>query len=170
MKPSASIVAAGLFAASVFAAPSVQAVTKTIYLSDQGGAACQLSVPTISSEVRPRASGMRNEGSTNAFVICQFTSNSSYAFNYARLDIISIDGKNHTVQCTGMNGDVIYGAKYSTKTYGISTSGYSSFMWLPADFAAANAFGNRYFSATCNLPPGTSIIKVLASSELDVGA
>lgn len=159
-----------LLAASLFAAPSAQAVTQTNYLSDQGGAACQLSVPTTSSKVRPRASGMRNEGTTNEFVICQFTSSAGFSFNYARLDIVSTDGKNHTVQCTGMSGVGGYSAKYSTKTFSIAPENYSDFLWLPADFASVNAFNNRYFSATCNLPPGTSIIRVLASYELDVGA
>lgn len=57
------------FVASVLAALPAQATTMTRTMEDQGGPACQLSVPTTSTQVRPRASGMRNEGTTNAFVI-----------------------------------------------------------------------------------------------------
>lgn len=168
----AALATALLLTAGLFAIPAVLAVTINYHLADQGGPACQLSVPTISSQVRPRASGMRNEGSANAFVICQFASSGGSAFKNASLHIVSTDGKNHSVTCTGMIGEVTYGTKYSTKTFlsGTEPSNYADFLWLPADFASSDVLGSYYFSATCNLPPGASITTLSASYNLDVGA
>jgi hypothetical protein len=51
---------AGAFLVSaLLAVQPADAVNAQRYIQDQGGAACQLSVPTISSQVRPRASFMR---------------------------------------------------------------------------------------------------------------
>ncbi len=170
----AALAMALLLGAGLFTAPAAQAgMILTYYLSDQGGPACQLSVPTTASEVRPRAAGMRNEGSTNAFVICQFSSPVGSAFNTAGLHLVSTDNKNHTTQCTAMAGEVTGEPKYSTKTYTISSdpTAYTDFMWFPADFnSSVGTLGSYYFSVTCNLPPGTSIITLNASYDLDVGA
>ena len=172
MKFSVSIVSACLCAASMFMVPAAQADTMANHaLQDQGGSACQLSVPTTSSEVRPRASGMRNEGSANAFVICQYASPGGSAFTVAHLHLVSTDGKDHAVQCTGMTGDVIYGTAYSTKTHTVISdpATFTDFMWLPADFASAGILGSYYFSVTCNLPPGASISTLWAGYVLNVG-
>ena len=49
---------------------TAHAVTQTRVTQIPAGAACQLSVPTIDTAVRPRATGFRNEGTTSAFTIC----------------------------------------------------------------------------------------------------
>lgn len=159
-----------LLETSLFTSPTAQAITA--YAQDQGGPACQLSVPTTASEVRPRASGMRNEGSTSAFVICQFPSTGGFPYTNATLYIVSIDGKDHTVQCTGMSGYVTYEPKYSTKTYLVASnlSDATDFRWNSDDFGAHSDLGSAYFSVTCNLPPGTSIVKLNASYYAEIGA
>jgi len=145
------------------------AVEKSRELWDQGGPACQLSVPTTSSKVRPRATGMRNEGTVNEFVICQYASTSS-AFKAAYIYFQTIDGANHAVQCTGMRGTSAGGdAFYSTKSGETDTYSYNQLSWLPGDFGETTDFGNAMFSVTCILPAGASLIATQATYAEDVG-
>ena len=46
------------------------AVTLTRMAQVPGGAACQLSIPTVDTTVRAKATGFRNEGKTSAYAIC----------------------------------------------------------------------------------------------------
>lgn len=162
-----------ILVASTMGAAPASAATATRYLFDQGGPACQLSVPTISSKVRPRANGMRNEGTSNEFVICQYTRNGGGSFKYVSISVSPFDGSDHAIQCTAMNGDVVNGTYYSTKTFftGTNPSWYGYAQWTPPDFNQAGAsFANSTTSVTCILPPGASIILVGASYDEDVGS
>jgi len=162
-------IATGIFlAAAASATAPVSAVTMTRYQWDQGGPNCQLSVPTTSTMVRPRATGMRNEGTANEFVICQLSSTSS-AFTSAVVYITTIDGANHTMKCTGVKG-AADAPTYSTKQIDTGTAGYQALTWAPADFGGTTNFGNPIFSVTCTLPGGTAIIATEATYTEDVGA
>ena len=46
-----------------------KAGTEFRYQNAQGGIVCQLSIPTVDTMARAKATGFRNEGTTNAFVI-----------------------------------------------------------------------------------------------------
>lgn len=167
-----TLVATILVAGLLGAAPA-PAATTTRHLFDQGGPACQLSVPTISSKVRPRANGMRNEGTSNEYVICQYTRNGGGFFKYVSISITTFDGIDHDIQCTGMTGDVVNGASYSTKTFstGTNPNWYGYAQWTPSDFGqTGSSFVNSTASVTCILPPGASIILLGASYDEDVGA
>lgn len=164
-----------LIAASLlFLLPAMQsadAVDAQRYIQDQGGAACQLSVPTISSQVRPRASGMRNEGTSNEFVICQYPG----VGNFSEVDmrIESIDGATHNVQCTAVDGDTQVSLVYASKTGSTDAeSGSALLKWFPADFGWTNSpmLYFQDFSVTCILPPGTSIANITAAYKEYVGA
>jgi hypothetical protein len=164
----ASILAGAMLAATLQPA---SAATASRTLWDQGGPACQLSVPTISSLVRPRATGMRNEGTTSQFIICQYASTSD-AFTAAAIYFSTIDGANHNVQCTGMSGTSAGGAAlYSTKNgaTGTNPASYSGIAWSPADFGGTTNFGNSLFSVTCILPAGASIIVTEANYDENIG-
>lgn len=164
------VAAAIVFASAAVATTPATAVEKSRFLWDQGGPACQLSVPTTASQVRPRATGMRNEGTSNQFVICQYASTSS-AFTNAYIYFSTIDGANHAMQCTGMRGTAAGGdAFYSTKSGDTGVAGYSQFTWSPADFGETTDFGNAMFSVTCILPAGASLIATEAIYAEDVGA
>lgn len=154
------------------AASPTQATTVTRVMEDQGGPACQLSVPTTSTQVRPRASGMRNEGTTAAFVICQFAATSS-PFSQAGIVLASIDGADHRLSCTAMSGYPTQKAYYSTFdifVHASDTAG-TSIGWNSAYFDPSLAtLPSRGFSVTCNLPPGMAIVSTLAFYDEDVGA
>ena len=165
-----SVAAATILTVASLATMRANAVEKSRFQWDQGGPACQLSVPTTSSKVRPRATGMRNEGTTNEFVICQYASTSS-SFTSADIYFQTIDGANHAMQCTGMRGTSAGGdAYYSTKNGDTGTGGYSQFSWTPSDFGQTTDFGNAMFSVTCILPAGSSIIATEAIYTEDVGS
>lgn len=151
---------------------STTATTVTRVMEDQGGPACQLSVPTTSTQVRPRASGMRNEGTASAFVICQFAATSS-PFTQAGIVLASIDGADHTLSCTAMSGyptQVAYYSTFSVFVRASDTAG-TSIGWNSGHFdPSLDTLPSRGFSVTCNLPPGMAIVSTLAFYDEDVGA
>jgi len=160
------------FVAGVLATSPAQATTVTRVMEDQGGPACQLSVPTTSTQVRPRASGMRNEGTTSAFVICQFTATST-PFNQASIVLASIDGADHNLSCTGMSGYATQTAYYSTFNIFVraSDTAGTSIGWNSGYFdPSLSTLPSRGFSVTCNLPPGMAIISTFAYYDEDVGS
>jgi hypothetical protein len=173
MKPSQSIALSALAAAWLAAMPA-QAATQYRLLSTPAARLCTLSIPTTDTGVRPKATGFRNEGTTNAFVICAFDS-SPWQIGYAdyestddpelvELYFASIDGKNHAFNCTGVNSwpssGTVVPMQYVVKTGSVSSTGSSaSVSWRPADFGgAANIPTSGSFSVTCLLPPGVSIL------------
>lgn len=163
---------AATLAASLLAAAPAPATTIERIMEDQGGPACQLSVPTTSTQVRPRASGMRNEGTTSAFVICQFTATST-PFTQGGIVLASIDGADHSLSCTAMSGYVTQTAYYSTFNIVVraSDSAGTSVGWNSGYFdPSLSTLPSRGFSVTCNLPPGMAIVSTSAYYEEDVGA
>lgn len=169
----ASLFATTLVAGLLAASPAQAATIERVY-TNQGGPACQLSVPTTSSQVRPRATGMRNEGAGNEFVICQFPSNGT-PFYKAAVTVVTIDGNAHDVQCTGMDGTQLSGTIYSTKTSATGSPGTPKFIyWYTDDFQWPSAptpttFHRPEFSVTCVLPGGAAIESVYGYYTDDVG-
>jgi hypothetical protein len=170
--------------------PSAQAQNIQSRLVTQTGSnMCKLSVPTIDSQVRPRATGFRNEGTTNVFVICPFNSppgatNVISGIADAGVYLCSMDGANHpSVSCTGVNslsGGAMSGIpapQFVVKTNDINTTGgFGAFgvpyWWHPEDFGATGtipSFGGA-FSVTCILPPQVGIKVGFANSNEDVGS
>jgi hypothetical protein len=179
-----AIVAAGFLAsAPADAAPDIR------YVQLNGSGMCTLSVPTTDTRVRPRATGFRNEGTTSAFVICNFTSLPGYdgSLNYGDpqavvLLLYSIDGNDHAVTCTGvtsLQGFASIGAnpqQYVTKTLTVNntTDPYKAagvaFKWLPADFGGTDSIpDDAAFSVTCQLPPQVAINVGIMQGQEEIG-
>ncbi len=160
-----AVLAAAILTAGLAMAPAAQAVTQSRITRQQGGPACQLSVPTTATTVRPRATGIRNEGTTPAFVICQMES-STGNLNQAQVIVSSIDGTARNVSCTAVNGYNVAPAfmqiGYSPKTVATDSSSgiLGVFNWDATDFggaAGADMPNSGFFSVTCLLPPQTAI-------------
>ncbi len=161
-----AVLAAAILTSGLAMAPAAQAVTQSRIMRIQAGPACQLSVPTTATTVRPRATGIRNEGSTSAFVICQ-TDSSTGDLTQVQMYVTSIDGTPRNVTCTGVNGyniaPAVMNIAYSPKTLATdSSSGIAAiFNWDATDFGGAAAGDNMpkggFFSVTCLLPPQTAI-------------
>jgi len=171
MNTTKALMAAVLVAALTATAPTTATTVQRV-MEDQGGPACQLSVPTTSTQVRPRASGMRNEGTTSAFVICQFTATST-PFTQANIVLASIDGADHSLSCTAMSGYVTQTAYYSTFNIFVhaSDTAGTSVGWNSGYFdPSLGTLPSRGFSVTCSLPPGMAIVGTYAFYDEDVGS
>jgi len=144
--------------------------------------ACTLSVPNGDTKVRSKAAGFRNEGATNAFVICGFDnialnvewpyfglSGLPYVgFVKLEIDFSAFDGAAHNFSCTGA-------ARYSpqssmlylTKQVFVDGDG-GAVIFDPSDMGSgAYDLGSASQSVTCVLPPGVAILSV-ASDYGDV--
>ena len=163
---------ATMFIGGLLSATPAHAETRDRATMEQGGAVCQLSVPTISSQVRPRATGMRNEGTSNEFVICHASADAPNGlFSDAAIELTGLDGGNRVVQCTAVSGTVFTNMHYSTKTIftGASPGMYGYLSWTPSDLGGGNTFPSGGFSVTCILPPNASIVSIVTDYAEDVG-
>ena len=179
-----------MLAAGLAVSPTANAVTQARLQTEIGSNMCKLSVPTTDSKVRPRATGFRNEGTTNVFVICTFNSPSgdadgnSGATDYG-IYVYSIDGANHpAVSCTGVNsmsdgvGFGVPAPQFVVKTLDVNNgSGFGAFgvayWWDASDFGGAAgdpvaSYGGA-FSVTCILPPQVGIKVGFSNSVEDIG-
>jgi hypothetical protein len=139
--------------------------------------ACQMSVPTTDSKIRPKAIGYRNEGTMNQFVICGLDNLDFGTWDiYFGIGFTSMDGMAHTVTCTGVtgvSGISVMPLQYSTFTVGVPASGYVQKSWNAGDFGGSSGQeipGSFAPSITCNLPPNTAIIYLYEYSSIDTGA
>src|ERR1041384_3895416 len=99
------VAATALIGAGLGMSQSAQAVTISKPMLVDPSMACQLSLPTTDTAVRPRATGFRNEGA-NSFIICgtAYFSNSVNIATELRLQMIAFDGATHdNVSCTAVN-------------------------------------------------------------------
>jgi hypothetical protein len=147
---------------------SSHAATQQRQIQAQGGSACQLSIPTTDTKVRPKAIGFRNEGTTNAFVICSLPLPDA---RYGGIEIgaSTLDGQLPVnMSCTAVSGrhSPQMSVDYVTKS-GQANGGQLWFGWAPSDFSF-NAGG--YISITCLLPAQVSIDSIDAYYDEDVGA
>ena len=153
MKLSPSIAMPVLIAAGLAAMPA-QAVTQARTVTIPAARLCTLSIPTTDTKARPKATGFRNEGTTNAFAICAFDSapgqDNVHAADVAAdpgivwLYFTSIDGQAHSFDCTAVNswGSVAYGTgpmQYITKTAVVDADpGTANGLdWSPGDYGTA---------------------------------
>ncbi len=150
-----------------------QADTVTRLAQAPAGSACRLSIPTVDTAVRPRATGFRNEGTTSVFAICGTQDPVQGAVTDATITFYSLDNSLHTFSCTGVNGwpDADHYA-YSTKsvTAASSVSG-TPLVFDPADFGGSGTMpDDGYVSITCTLPPNVSVGSVSMHYSKDIGS
>lgn len=173
MRYSLSMAGITVVALGVSLSLPADAVAQSRRIRAQGGTSCQLSIPTTDTKVRPKAIGMRNEGTTSAFVICGLTSPTG-DFTDFYVNIQTIDGVNRTVNCTGANGTGLGSAQYATKTASTGTDpgNGSTMLWNASDFggtAGDSLPSSGYFSVTCTLPAQVAIPNVYADFTDDFG-
>jgi len=168
------LLAASVFAAAIAATPSATATTVDKFYEFSPADACQLSVPTTDTKVRPRANGYRNEGTGNQFVICGMGGYERNTVVYMVLVYTSMDGLAHSMSCTGVTGLVGQGSGplYSTKTVSVAASGYSFMAWGAEDFGQAEGAPidqGLNLSVTCTLPPNVALQGFESQQTIDVG-
>lgn len=140
------------------------------------GRACQLSIPSTDTKVRPKASGYRNEGTTNQFVICGLDNLDFQTQTILSMGIglASFDGVAHTVSCTAVTGTTgLSTLQYATSNISVPATSYTQKVWDAVDFGGT--FGNKIPgslvpSITCTLPPNVAITYLFEYSDIDIGA
>ena len=173
MRATSIALASALLGAALAPTPaSAGSVLKT--LTQDAGNACTLSIPTTDTGVRPKATGFRNEGTANAFVICSADVANADGFGgdttYIGLSLASFDGNAHSTNCTAVARypDTLSNIQYvtlpalNTAATGVATS-------LTTSGAPPSYYDHQRgeLSVTCVLPPGVSI---LAKSAVAAGA
>ena len=138
--------------------------------TQNAASACTLSIPTTDTKMRPRATGFRNEGTTNQFVICGFDIDSvNPGFHSIRLGFASIDGAAHSFNCTAMSRfNFSTSGQYLTKTVDVPAGGDTEFSIADTDPDYDPAAYDLYpwgQSVTCTLPPGVAILYLQSSHD-----
>jgi hypothetical protein len=168
------LVAAASLAVGLSAAPSATALAQDRIYEFSAADACQLSLPTTDTRVRPRANGYRNEGTTNQFVICGMGGYENSTVLSTTLLATSMDGQAHAMSCTGVTGLVGLGGGplYSVKTVDVPASGTGMQTWAAEDFGGTEGGvieGGLNLSVTCTLPPNVALQGFESEGVVDAG-
>ena len=156
---------------------STPSAAAEVYEYANPAAACQLSIPTTDIQVRPKATGFRNESTTKgAFVICGYSQPTKDATDglpsSIQIYFHSIDDAGRNISSTTVTGvDGLWPMVYSTKTTQSTANGTcSDLAWGPGDFGGTSEIPYGFHvSVTCSLPPQTSITSILNSVQYEIG-
>ena len=161
-------------ATGLAAAPAATAATQTKTYEFSAADACQLSIPTTDTKVRPRANGYRNEGTSNQFVICGMGGYENDTVLSTTLLATSVDGQAHSMTCTGVTGLTGLGSGpiYAPKTVTVPATGVGAQAWSASDFGGTTGqviAGGINLSVTCTLPPNVALQGFESQGVIDVG-
>lgn len=147
-----------------FVSADAQAATSSRFFYSNPAGLCQGALPAFETQIRKRPLAVQNEGSSNSFVTCAFTSQGSYGATTTNPTTIvvwfnAIGGADVTINCTGVSGYQTGNNEYIPKSAVAPASGGQVGMtWSAADFEGAPAnFPAGAFAISCNLPPGGAI-------------
>ena len=144
--------------------------TEIRYQNAQGGIVCQLSIPTVDTAVRSKATGFRNEGTTSSYGICGMESSNSHdnvgTIQQISMGLYSLNQSSKTVSCTAVNGFANGTPIYSTKNASVAANGATTTLTFDAaDFGGTAGDplpDSDFWSITCNLPGNSAIGNVVA--------
>lgn len=145
---------------------SAAPITKTMFIDPSG--VCQLSIPTTTSAIRPRATGVRNEGAETAFIICGFPNLFSTGTNSINIQLATFDGAADTVNCTAVTRQSTgTGPVFVPRSIDLPSTGASvTTTWTDAELGSIGGFA---YSITCAVPQGVGITGVRMSIEDEIG-
>lgn len=166
MRPTFVSIAVAVALAGLCVAPARAGfVNKTN--TQNAATSCTLSIPSIDTKVRPKATGFRNEGTTSSFVICGFDLDSADpGYNNIELRLASFDGAAHTFNCTAMSryADEQTG-QYLTKAVTTpANGGVAAFTVDDSDPETYDLYPWGQ-SITCTLPPGVAILTLWSNHD-----
>ena len=178
MRPILASLAGTAALAATLAVPPASAAKRGYNTMSDPADACQLSTPTTDTKVRPKATGFRNEGTTNAFVICGISGVEWNSLTGVGVWAVSLDEQVHDMTCTGVIGvpnNDGPGLTYSSKTMHASPYSFGSLRaiyWTAFDFGGQSGGyfpATNTFSMTCVLPPQVAIVLIEADGTLEIG-
>ena len=147
------------------------AATNTETISENAAQACQLSIPTIDTQVSPRATGFRNDGTAGVFVICGTSlPTDDSLFASAAMWLQSSAPQSVNVNCTFVSGS---GSTflYKTKSVPIPAGGSPERIYVTGgDYGGSVITYGYNVTITCTLPPGVAILRTESVYDLGVGA
>jgi hypothetical protein len=159
-------------AAVVLASAALPATagTEIRYQNAQGGIVCQLSIPTLDTMARAKATGFRNEGTTGSFAICGMESSNSRdsvgTIQQLSMGLYSLNQSAKTVSCTAVNGFANGAPIYSTKNASVAANGATTTITFDASDFGGTAGDplpdSDFWSITCNLPGNSAIGNLVA--------
>ena len=163
---------AGTLAIGLSLTPAAQAATQDVWYLNAAGDSCQLSIPTVDTAVRPRASGYRNEGTSNQFVICGWGSSVQHSMLVANLVVQSMDGAAHDMTCTyTTSSDPVSPLTYVTVTQQVPASGINYYQ-LHGGMVGGTfgmPFSTSRLSVTCILPPNVALVELQNQQRIEIG-
>jgi hypothetical protein len=167
LKIQAGIAAVVVLAATLAPEANAAPITRTLFNTAAG--TCTPAFGPSEVAIRKRPLSVQNEGTTNAFVTCAFTAQTSPTV--AQVWVNSFDGVAHTVNCTGVSGyNTWSGTQYVIKSASVGPgTSQVPITFLPADFGETTNFGNAWFSVSCSLPPGAGVNDVSVSFPEEIG-
>jgi hypothetical protein len=135
--------------------------------------ACQSALPVFDGNIRKRPLAVANEGTSNAFVTCSFTTVGPELANLVesyKLFVSNAGTGTVDINCTGVGGvqgGIINQAPQSIPLTIRLVSGEKRFFsYFPAQFLGGVL--SNYFSVSCSLPLGTSINDMQVFFDEDV--
>lgn len=166
MKINSVLAVSGLVLAigASFASADAQAVTSPRQFYSNPAGLCQGALPAFETAIRKRPLAIANEGSSNAFVTCAFTSQGDFSGSINNPTTVAVffntfSGAATVINCTGVTGYQQGPNQFVVKTATAPASGgQTSMTWNAADFTGAPAnFPSGAFGISCDLPPGAAI-------------
>jgi hypothetical protein len=141
------------------------AATDSRYQNAQGGVVCKPSDMISNSYIKAKATGLRNEGTAGAFVICGFESSNSRSdfgtIQSITMGLYGLNGVSASVSCTAVNGFANSSPIYATKAVTTNANGTAVLLTFDAsDFggtAGDTLPDSDFWSITCSLPGKSSI-------------
>jgi hypothetical protein len=147
-----------------------RAGTEIRYQNAQGGVVCQLSIPTVDTMVRAKATGYRNEGTTSSYAICGMESSNSHdnvgTIQQLSIGLYSLNQSTKTVSCTAVNGFANGAPIYSSKSASVAANGATTTLTFDASDFGGTAGDplpeSDFWSITCSLPGNSAIGNLVA--------
>jgi hypothetical protein len=131
---------------------------------------CQPALPVFSTNFRQRPLGIKNEGTTPAYVTCSLPGDFITAGNnFAGIGFVNTGAADYDVSCTFTDG---VAAPFSTPNYypqtvTVPAGSANAAIWDPAAFALTTF--SQYANFSCLLPPGGEINLLEIQFEQDNG-
>ena len=163
MRTLLGITIAAVALAAVF--QPANAAIENRYQTAQGGVVCKTTDMISNSYIKAKSTGLRNEGTASAFIICGFESSNSRSdvgtLTQINIALYSLNATSRSVSCTAVNGFAAGAPIYATKAVSTNANGTQSVLTFDAaDFGGVSGDTfpeSDFWSVTCTLPGNTSI-------------
>lgn len=146
-----------------------EAATTNRQLLSHGVANCQAALPVFDGNIRKRPKGIGNEGTSTAFVTCDFEHlpNAYGVITSVGILVRNNGGASATFTCTLVQGfgSASYGANI-VKSANVSAGSQASLFWFASDNGDVNL---TLPSVSCSLAPGMEIHGTMLTFTEEIG-